>query len=402
MPRARTLRIGLVSGARDSRRATARIATCVVAALIGTEAAAVAVVAAGGNVRAIALRRPIDAADVQVERRVAAMGTELAVSVWAPTRAHGLSASEAAIAAVEAVEQRLSEWRPDSELSRLNRAEVGRSVELSAEFVDDLHRPRHWWSETDGAFHPAALSLIRCWQEDAPPSPPSGWGATRARELGFVFRDRSAVRTHQDAALGSGGFGKGVALDRAVVAVRAAGISRSTFDFGGQVVMDSADDVDARWTLDVADPDVRARPVVRVSIGQGSWATSGNSEHARVVDGRRVGHLLDPRSGAPAADFGSISVWCRLAVDADCLSTGLFVLGSDRALEFARERDGVEVLVLERRPDGIRVRASAGLLEHLEVVADDCRIAREVTATAGDSSSADRTSRVSRFVDSDG
>ena len=91
-----------------------------------------------------------------------------------------------------------------------------------------------------------------------------------------------------------------------------------------------------------------------------------------MVDGARIGHVLDPRTGRPAPDFGSISVWTRDATAADCLSTGLYVLGPERALELARELsaagEAVEVVVLERAAEALRARATPGLAGRLRAL----------------------------------
>src|SRR5262245_26392913 len=90
----------------------------------------------------------------RVERRLAAMGTWLELSVRAGDRAAALAGSERAVRALEACEARLSTWRDDSELARLNRAPVDEWQELSPELAADLARAREFWLATGGAFDP--------------------------------------------------------------------------------------------------------------------------------------------------------------------------------------------------------------------------------------------------------
>jgi thiamine biosynthesis lipoprotein len=113
------------------------------------------------------------------------------------------------------------------------------------------------------------------------------------------------------------------------------------------------------WTVPLADPRDRQRAVVSLQIASGSLATSGNSEHGFERDGVRHGHLLDPRTGAPARDFGSLTVWAATALAADCLSK-LYVLGPDGALAWARTHEGVEVLALRTDRDRLHALASEG------------------------------------------
>ena len=120
---------------------------------------------------------------------------------------------------------------------------------------------------------------------------------------------------------------------------------------------------DQRRVVEIADPRDRSRAALRLSVDGGSVATTCNSERRRIVDGRPLGHLIDPRTGRPAADFGAVSVWTREAIDADCLSTACFVLGPDAALALAERLDGVEIVVLRCEEDSgaLTARLSSGL-----------------------------------------
>jgi thiamine biosynthesis lipoprotein len=192
--------------------------------------------------------------------------------------------------------------------------------------------------------------------------------------------DAGVIRRRAGLWLDEGGFGKGVALDAALAAARAVlGRSPSTIhlDLGGQIAVRAPEPE----RIGVADPRCRERVVCTIDITGGSLATSGNSERGRLVDGRWLGHLLDPRSGLPVHDFGTVTVWTPRAVDADCLSTALHVLGPDAALAFAAEHPDVEVLVVRfpgsAADEPVRIDASAGLRSRL-------LLARDVHAVHGD------------------
>lgn len=301
---------------------------------------------------------------MRLERRLGAMGTWLTLRVEAPDRATAVAASEAGLRAIQACEERLSTWRADSELARLNAAPVGESFALSPALRRDLELAREVHVETRGAFDPAVGALVEAWglrAEGRVPADaellaalvPGGFAALRLERGG-------AVRTHPALRLEEGGFGKGVGLDEARAALVAAGATAATVDLGGQVLAFGSE---LAW--EVAHPLERERAVLRVEVPAGSLATSGNGERGLVVDGRRIGHLLDPRNGRPAPDFGSITVWAADAARADALSTGLFVLGPEAALELAA-RDGLHVLVLEPCADGaLRARATGHLARAL-------------------------------------
>jgi thiamine biosynthesis lipoprotein len=303
---------------------------------------------------------PQSGAPVRLERHLAAMGTSLTIQVEAPDRATAVAASEAALRAVQACEERLSTWRDDSELARLNAAAVGEVFALSGPLRRDLELAREVHVQTGGAFDPAVGGLVEVWglrtggrvpgeTELLAAQVPGGFAALR-------LEDGGAVRTHPGLRLEEGGFGKGVGLDEARAALVAAGASAATVDLGGQVLAFGSD-----FAWEVAHPCEREHAVLRVEVPAGSLASSGNSERGLLVDGVRIGHLLDPRSGRPAPDFGSVTVWAADAARADALATGLFVLGPEAALALAA-RDGLHVLVLEPCADGaLRARATGHL-----------------------------------------
>jgi thiamine biosynthesis lipoprotein len=325
---------------------------------------------------------------VWLERRVMLMGTSLDLVIAAVDRERALAASERAVAALEAAEARLSTWREDTELARLNRAPAGRPQPLSPELAADLGAARRCWEETAGAFDPAIAPLIAAWglrQGGRLPSEverrealaASGMDGLRLESIGS---DSAAVRGRPDLAIEEGGFGKGAGLADAVEALaEVPGVAGASLDFGGQVAVLGAGAHGSwgEWKVEVADPRRRDRPVVALSIPWGSVSTSGNSERGITVEGRRLGHILDPRTGEPAPDFGSVTVWTADPLRADCLSTGLYVMGPEAALAWAVGRPDVEVLVL-RPPqdggDGLEALATQGLRGRIEPLSREIRV----------------------------
>ncbi|HEV7783757.1 MAG TPA: FAD:protein FMN transferase [Thermoanaerobaculia bacterium] len=313
---------------------------------------------------------------VTVERRLGVMGTELDVKVEAANRAVALDASEAAVRALEAAEARLSTWRENSELARLNRAPVDTPVVLSPRLAAELRGVQHWWRETGGAFDPGIGPLIAAWGLRTGGRVPTGEEREQARAGGGLAglelaADGRAVRRRPGLRIEEGGWGKGAGLDAAIEALRAGGHARAAvLNLGGQIVVYGQA---MGWTVPVADPRDRQRAVIALTISSGSVATSGNSEHGFERDGVRYGHLLDPATGSPARDFGSLTVWAPEALAADCLSK-LYVLGPDAALAWARAHQDVEVLILEPLPGGLRARATAGWRGRLKALVPELEV----------------------------
>lgn len=312
---------------------------------------------------------PVRADSAPVQRRAWAMGTHLTVTVTAVDRSTALIASESALRAVSAVEARLSTWNEDSELSRLNRAEPGAAVEISPELESDLRLARNWWNATGGAFDPGIASLVTAWDLRGIGREPSVLELSSARAAAGLDHLALGKGTASLGAAGfgieEGAFGKGVALREATRAARAEGARCAIFEFGGQIQIEGEC---GERSIVVADPVQRNRAVARFALNTGSVATSGNSERAIAVDGTGYGHLLDPRTGDPAPDWGAVTVVASDPVAADCLSTALYVMGADEAAEWLRQRPGIEAVFVERDKETVRVTVTPGFRGRLEAI----------------------------------
>lgn len=297
-----------------------------------------------------------------VERRVEAMGTTLTVVVEGPPRERGLELAEALVAEVAATEARLSTWREDSELAEFNRSTPGVLVSLSLPTWRALSDSLRCATETGGAFDPTIAPLVEVWGLRTGGRRPADAEIEAARakvdykRFDVAAPGRTAVRNHDAVRIEEGGFGKGAALAEALrVAREQAPEAAVRLDLGGQLA----------WTgqrqsvvVGIADPRNRERDALEVVIDrpEGSIATSSNSERAVTVDGERIGHLLDPRTGRPAPDFGSASSIGASPTLADCRATGLFVLGPEGARRKigGAESQGDNVLLVV---EGERLRA---------------------------------------------
>ena len=280
------------------------------------------------------------------------MGTSLHIAVAAPSRANGILAIEDAFAAVRRVDDLLSTWRDDSEIARLNHAAPGSAIPLSSQLFGLLQEAARWTRLTRGGFDPAVGSLVDAWDLRGQGRVPSAATLTRARKASgmsrFVFNavERTAMRADSTAWIDTGGFGKGAALREACRALRARGITSGMLNFGGQVMVLGRDGARGDWGVPVAHPRGRDTPAAWLHLRDRSASTSSQSERFVSANGRRLGHVLDPRTGAPIPPWGSVTVVAEDPMVADAVSTALLVLGPDEGMKWARARQDVGVLFL--------------------------------------------------------
>ena len=269
-------------------------------------------------------------------REVLAMGTRLSMRIESPSQELLTLASEAAFAESNRIEAACSTWKSDSVFTHLNHAK-GQVVPLDQEWLELLSRATSWNHRTGGAFDPVLAPLLTAYGVREGGRLPSGIelakarAASGARHLSLNFKS-GAARLENGAGIEEGGFVKGYALDRMEDRLRQAGISSGLLDFGGQLLA-----FGQAVKVSIADPKDRNLPRFSLSLKDASLASSGLSEHGH--------HIVDPRSGRLCEDWGSVSVIAASALDADCLSTALYVMGPDEGLAWA-DRHAIAALFL--------------------------------------------------------
>lgn len=285
---------------------------------------------------------------VQSTRQVYLMGTQVALTTCEGSREAGLAELETYIGILGAVEDELSTWRPESRISKLNRQPIG----VPFQFTDDVSKMFEtlffWYERTNHTFDPGVGALTDAWGIHdggrVPGSEQLRFALQRSglKHFSLDAKNRQITR-RRDATIDVGGFGKGEGLDRVLRYAQAHGSAPFLIDLGGQFLAYGHPPGKSGWEVDLADPMDRHKPALSLTMAEGSLSTSAGSERDVVVDGKRIGHIIDPRTGQPVVSNGSVTVWHASALAADILSTALFVMGSEAGSRWADE-NGVAAL----------------------------------------------------------
>ena len=286
--------------------------------------------------------------------------------------ARHLEAARGALDEIDAIEAALSWFRETSELTRVNREAAHGPVQVGPYLASLIGLCRELHAATGGAFDPASTALSRCWGFlDRRPQLPTddAIAAARARSgMDKVELDaaaRSVRFTRAGVELSFGAVGKGFALDRVTRSLQERGLRRALFSAGGSSQRAWGPQP---WQLTL---EPGRREIARLFLRDAALATSASGEQYFEAEGRRYGHVLDPRSGWPAAGVQSASVVASEAAVADALSTACLVAGAELAASLCRERPGtLAMLVLDERPDelvvlggrdGVQLEPAAGV-----------------------------------------
>jgi len=277
-----------------------------------------------------------------------AMGTNCHIVLPAPRPAF----TAAAVQWVGDFEARYSRFIPDSLIGRINAAAGEHWVETDAvtERLFDMCAPLVFF--THGAFDPSALPLIKLWNWKAtPPVIPTASQIAAARELvGWDKVERRPGAIFLPAAgmgLDLGGIGKEYAVDCVVELARQHGLADVLIDFGQDVRATGKPPGRDAWSVGLDDPKQPGQCWAGVAVQDVALATSGDYLRCLQTNGRRYGHILDPRTGWPVHnDCRSVTVVAPSCTVAGVLSTTAFVLGARDGLNLIENFQGAEGCIL--------------------------------------------------------
>lgn len=252
-----------------------------------------------------------------------------------------------ALEMLDAIEAALTIYRPESEVSRLNRDGHDRPVKLSASTFSLLRRSIVWSHRTGGAFDVTAGPLVEAWgftHRTGRKPTAAEIDATRVlvgyEKMILDAKDRSARFSVPGMAVNLGAIGKGDALDRLARHLKSAGVTDFLIHGGNSSLIAAGDQTrgsDTGWAIGLAHPTKPRRRMAGMWLKDMALATSGSGKQYFHHKGRRYGHVIDPRTGLPAGDLQSLTVVMPSAADADAAATGLFVMGRS-AIESLADR----------------------------------------------------------------
>jgi FAD:protein FMN transferase len=283
------------------------------------------------------------------------MGSRFEITVVTPDPEAGQQAIDAAYAEIDRLESLISEWRPDSEVSAVNRSAGVAPVKVSPEVFRFIRRSLKVSELTGGAFDVTWLSAGRLWDFKA--EHPSLPDPRRIREaLGGVGWHKVVLdEAHQTVFLtdprtriGFGGNGQGFAINRAAFVLKDHGIHDAVLDGSGDLLLLGHNEHGKPWDVGVGNPRNPGAIVARFSLTETAVTTSGDNEHYFIVDGKRYCHIIDPKTGWPADGVQSVTVFAPDAELADALDTGLFVMGPVEGIKLVNQLKGVQCLMIDR------------------------------------------------------
>lgn len=320
-------------------------------------------VATLGTPRSLAAASRAQAPAGWVSRDEAIMGTAIRVELWCDDRAAGEAAIAAVMDEMRRIDAAMSPYRPESELSRINRDAAAAPVVISGEMFDLLAQSVEFSQFSGGAFDITYAGIGHLYEYRDRRRPTDAEIARAHACVGYrhlvLDRDSRTVRFARDGMrIDLGGFAKGYAVDNGAEILRRRGVTSAIVTAGG----DSHIVGDRRgrpWTIGIRHPRRPGEVVALLPLEDAAISTSGDYERYFEEGGVRCHHVIDPATGKSPSGVHSVTIVAADGLTTEALSKTVFVLGAREGMRLIESLHGVDAVVVDAEGN---LHYSSGLL----------------------------------------
>lgn len=302
---------------------------------------------------------------VPVEKTEVLMGSSVTVKLYAPSQREGERLIDLAFVEARRIERIMDPYKGDGELKRLNARDRAGSFPAGEELRMVVGVSLDMTERSHGAFDPTIGAVKQLWNfEEGGTVPPSARISEALTHVGpgqVAIKGDSIWFADPVVQIDLGGCAQGYAVDRMIAVLRDAGIESCLVNVSGDIST-LGDKPDGKpWVIAVRHPRM-SRTLVMKPVPLPAVATSGDYERFFMYNGIRYNHILDPKTGYSARECASVTAWASTALEADILSTTIFVLGPEEGLAFAENRPDTEALIFYERDGKLDAVMTSGIV----------------------------------------
>ena len=296
------------------------------------------------------------------------MASPFKIVLYSTDPASARRASRAAFDRIAELNTILSDYDPESELSRLSQSAGKKPVHVSAHLYEILARSHSIYERSGGAFDVTIAPVGRLWRrarrERKLPDPSNLAEARKLVGSDRLVLDQAAHTVLLQTAgmkLDVGGIAKGYAAQSALDVLKVAGVTRALVGGAGDIVVGDAPPGKQGWTIAIAplEPGKPGATLPPLLLANAAVSTAGDAERFVAIDGRRYSHIINPATGQAVEDRASVTVVAPDGGMADALETTVYILGPERGLKLVDETPGAAAIYVRSTPDGIKTFESS-------------------------------------------
>jgi thiamine biosynthesis lipoprotein len=270
-----------------------------------------------------------------------AMGTNVTVWLWTADQVGGAKAAQAVFDEMKRLDWEMSNFKPESEIGRLNAQAGVSAVKVSDETLEVIERAIDISKRSNGIFDITVGAFKGMWKFDEdmdgtlpdPADVKQRLAMVNWKDIVVDHKAKTVKLRRKGMAVTLGGIAKGYAVDKCVALLRTRGFSDFMVQAGGDMYIAGSKGAEP-WVVGIRDPRGAADAMfARARLNEHSFSTSGDYERGFVKNGVRYHHILDPRDGQPAHASRSVTIRAKDAFTADAWSKVMFIDGWQTGLK---------------------------------------------------------------------
>ncbi|HEV7379594.1 MAG TPA: FAD:protein FMN transferase [Dyadobacter sp.] len=277
---------------------------------------------------------------VLVKRQMTLMGSLFDISVVTEDSVRANREIDLAVAEIERIENLISEWRPETQVSEVNKNAGIRAVHVDRELFELTKRAIDYSLISAGAFDISIAAMDKIWMYDGSMTKMPDSVAVRksVERVGFEqivldSTNSTIFLSEPGMKIGFGSIGKGYAADRGRAILQANGVAGGIVNASGDLSAWGQQVNGKPWNIGITNP-FKVRKLVKIlKLKTGSVATSGSYEKYAEIGGTRYSHIINPKTGYPSTGLTSVTIIGPCAEFANALSTSVMVLGAVEGLK---------------------------------------------------------------------
>lgn len=293
-------------------------------------------------------------AQVVFQRSFIKMGSAFDLTLVANNQLEADQLFEQAISEIDRIERLISSWDQASETSQVNQMAGKKAVKVTKELYDLVFRAKAIAQLTNGAFDPTYASVDKIWTFDGRDveQPNTEIISASVSKIGFdkiAFDplESSLYLPLQGMKIGFGAIGKGYAADRVKSLLQKQGVAAGIVNASGDMSAWGIQPNGNPWQVGLINPKNKDKVFAWFPVKDQAVVTSGDYEKFVLINGKRYGHIINPKTGFPSQGVISCTVFAPKAELADALSTALFVMGVETGIDFINQLNQVEAIMID-------------------------------------------------------
>lgn len=287
------------------------------------------------------------------KRTVKLMGSRWGITLIAKDSITTEKNIDTVIAEVTRIENLISDWKPETQVSQVNSNAGVSPVKVDPEVFELAQRALALSKATNGAFDISFAAMDRIWKFDGSMTtmPLPQTIKKSVAKVGYMniildTANSTIFLKNKGMKIGFGALGEGYAADRCREMMLAKGIKSGIVNGSGDISTWGKQPDGSDWTIGITNPMKEDALIATVPLHDGAVVTSGSYEKFVIFNGKRYSHIINPATGYPATGLCSVTVFGPSTERANGFSTSMMVLGKDAAIEFIKKYPSYSYIII--------------------------------------------------------